>query len=74
MKYYNKRRRFRDAGWYQVVLSDSRRIWDTIEWNQLKLWCQQQPGRGTFSTGPYGRRIWYFELQSDATWFALNWL
>ena len=74
MKYWNKRRRFRDAGWYQVTLSDSRRIYDTIEWNQLKVWCQQQPSLGKFYSGPYGRRVWYFELESDATWFALNWL
>ena len=68
MRYWNKRRQFQQAGWHRVTVTRP------LIWHDLKIWCQQQPGRGKFYSGPYGRRVWYFELESDATWFALDWL
>mgnify|MGYP003337852319 FL=1 len=69
MKYWNKRRQFRDAGWYMVILSDP-----MYKWNDLKVWCQQQPSRCRFYSSPWTPNVWYFELESDASWFTLKWL
>jgi len=62
MKYYNKRRQFRDAGWYMVILPDP-----TYKWNDLKV-C-----RSRFYSSPWTPNVWYFELESDASWFTLKW-
>ena len=67
MKYWNKKIRFKDAGWHKVVLPDP-----IPDLKGLKVWCQQQPGRGKFYWAPYSN-TWYFELGKDATWFTLNW-
>ena len=68
MKYWNKRKDYGEAGWYAVKLPDP-----TYVEPLLKVWCQQQPGRGRFYYSRYDN-AWYFELQSDASWFALRWL
>ena len=68
MQYWNKRRQFQEAGWHRVTVTRP------LTWHDLKIWCQQQPSRGKFYSGPYRNpKVWYFELASDATWFALNW-
>ena len=69
MKYWNKKIQFKDAGWYMITLPDP-----TYKWEDLKVWCQQQQGRGKFYTGTYSRNVWYFELEKDASWFCLKWI
>ena len=68
MRWWNKSKKYKDAGWYAVKLPDP-----TYHFKILKVWCQQQPGRGRFYYSLY-KNAWYFELAKDASWFILKWM
>jgi hypothetical protein len=66
MKYWNKSKKYREQQWKHLdgPLPVSVR--------EAKRWCQLQPSKGRFYHSPYTG--WWFELDTDASWFALKWL
>lgn len=75
MRFWNKSKRAR-AHWHKVSFG-----YFTVDGflNDLKLWCQQQPGRGRFfcdlnKAFPGVRVTFVFEEPEDAGMFILKWL
>ncbi len=62
MKFYNKKKVER-MNWTTVIVNPN--------FQQAKLWCQQNSSRGRFYSGPY-RAIWRFEFEDDALAFSLK--
>lgn len=81
MKYWNKRHRVRNRLWTKIVQVPPSRRYVEIGFltQDMKRWCQQQPGGrfyfreewGTYQQPIYSI-IWWFERPADATLFALH--
>jgi hypothetical protein len=81
MKYWNKDRNVRRATWSRVtvapptlteILTAMKELKAINGRQTIKYWCQAQQSTGKFYNH-YSSDTWWFELEEDAAWFALNW-
>lgn len=81
MKFWNKDADVRRATWSQVkippptlteILTAMRELKAINSRQVIKYWCQEQESTGKFYNY-HASDIWWFELEEDAAWFALNW-